>query len=282
MVINAYGVLSDHLNRILLQKVAKSNTLTPPGYELTPDELPVAGLAAAFREATGLIVLPLRLTGLYFRAGEFDSLQLFFRCLLRGGTLVIPEGWSEAGFFDSRPLPQPMLPIYQQAVSQTLYHAGGRPHWEQQPISFSTRLRDWFGGEPSAQSATSWQASATVIIQNSNGQVLWVRRPETEYWELPTAKRKQREAPWKTGHRVLQDILGNKRPIANLPLLCVGKVKRQITFVFTADGKVETLSSERETVYFYPGEEPDTCHPAHVAQVAEIIKPDTETRFILE
>lgn len=280
MVINAYGVLSDHLNRILLQKGVESNTLSPLGYELKPGELPVNGLAAVFREATGLIVLPLRLTGLYFRADEFDSLHFCFRCLLRGGTLVIPEGQPEAGFFDSRPLPQPMLPIHQQEVSQTLYHAGGRPQWEQQSISLRTRLRKWFGGKGGEQPAASWQASVTVIVPNDNSQVLWIKRPEATHWELPTAERRPREAPWETAQRALRDTLGNERTIVALPLIYVGKDESKITFVFTAANELRQPTGNLETAFFTPGGETN-CLPAHVAQVAEALKPNEETRFIL-
>lgn len=280
MVINAYGVLSDHLNRVLLQKATESETLAPPGGALRPGQLPADSVAAVVRQATGLIVLPLRLTGLYFRPGEIDSLQLFFRCLLRGGTLVIPEGQPEAGFFDSRPLPQPMLPIHQQEISQTLYHAGGRPHWEQQSVSFRTRLREWFGGKHDEQSAISWQASVTVIVPNDNGQVLWIKRPEATHWELPTVERHPREAPWETAQRALRDTLGSERTLVDLPLIYVGKDEPKITFVFTAANELRQPAGNLETTFFTPGEEIN-CLPTHVAQVAKALKPNEETRFIL-
>jgi len=132
MVINAYGVLSDHLNRVFLQKEAQNKTLVPPGRVLKPGQLPPDSVATTFREETGLIVLPVRLTGLYFRPGAPDLLFFCFRCLLRGGNLTISAGQAEAGFFDSQPLPQPMLPIHQQQVSQALYPTGNnsRCHWE--------------------------------------------------------------------------------------------------------------------------------------------------------
>lgn len=282
MVINAYGVLSDHLNRVFLQKDAENETLAPLGRVLVPGQLPPHSLAATFREETGLIVLPVRLTGLYFRRGEPDALFFCFRCLLRGGKLVIPAGQPEAGFFESRPLPQPMQSIHQQQVSQALYHTGGRPHWEQQVLSLRMRVRSWLGRKTSEPAAAIWRAKVTVITHNANGQVLWVKRPQENIWQLPTAECRPNEAPWATARRALRDTLRAELPLADLPAVYIGKNKRKITFVFTAESGVDKTFSILETAYFNPGAEPDNCQPQHVAQAAEALNSREETRFVFQ
>ena len=56
------GILTDYEGRVLLRKGDK-NTLIPIYRSLEAGELPTATLDRAFREDTGLIIMPVRLTG---------------------------------------------------------------------------------------------------------------------------------------------------------------------------------------------------------------------------
>jgi hypothetical protein len=249
---------------------------------LETGRLPPESVAAAFREETGLIVLPVRLAGLYFRSGNPDSLFFTFRCIMRGGNLDVPEGQPEAGFFDGRPLPRPMRLMHEQQVSQALHHPGGRPHWEAQALPFGRRLQSWLGrlgGNISEQTTISWRANVTVITRSASGQVLWVRRPGESVWQLPNAERHIHEAPWETARRALRNTLGGEHPPGALPGVYVGESERVITFLFAAEGSSNKRSNALETAYFTPGEEPDHCRREHVAQVAEALNPGEATRF---
>jgi ADP-ribose pyrophosphatase YjhB (NUDIX family) len=282
MIINAYGVLNDHLNRVLLQRRVGSETLGPPGRMVAHGQLPADGVAAAFREETGLIVLPLRLTGVYFQPDKDDTLSFCFRCLLRGGQLAVPRGQPEAGFFDSQPLPEPMLSLHQQQVRQALQHSGGKPHWELQARSLSSRFRSWLAREGDSAPSPQWEVTATAAARNSSGQLLWVRRPSEGGWQLPEAKRHAHEAPWDTARRALEDVLGAAPPLSDLALVLIGEGRREMGFVFLAGGAAVPPATSEDVAYFSSGTEPAESRPQHVALAAELLRPAVETRFLLQ
>ena len=108
MRITVSGILTDYQGRPLLQQ-SGPRTLEPVHRPLSPDDLAPVMLARAFREDTALIVLPVRLTGLYYDGRESGALTFCYRCTMRGGDLSVPEGRPPAGFFEL-PLPRALAP----------------------------------------------------------------------------------------------------------------------------------------------------------------------------
>ena len=104
MRITILGFLTDYQSRVLLQQTG-ATTLAAVGRSLAVGESPADTLARAFREETGLFVLPVRCVGLYRIADAEGELSLTFRCILRGGELEIGQGRPPAGYFDTQSLP---------------------------------------------------------------------------------------------------------------------------------------------------------------------------------
>ncbi|MEZ4515388.1 MAG: hypothetical protein R3C44_00640 [Chloroflexota bacterium] len=93
-MISASAVLIDHQGRVLLTEDPTSGTLIPPTVALEPGVLPSDTLAQTVRDVTGIIALPLRLTGSTPESG----LNLSFRTIQRGGAIREENGQLVAGF----------------------------------------------------------------------------------------------------------------------------------------------------------------------------------------
>ena len=113
MLIGTNGVIIDELAQVLLIRRNDTRTIAPPGGSLESGELPPDSLAREVREETGLVVMPVRLVGLYFLPLPPDGMLAFvFRCIQRGGQLSPTTEAPVVAFFPSRRLPGPMLPFH--------------------------------------------------------------------------------------------------------------------------------------------------------------------------
>ena len=141
MIISATGIVVDHYGDVLLIERDDTRTLAPPGGAAEIGELPPETVAREVREETGLIVMAVRLVGLYYVPTQpNDFLTLCFRCIMRGGEITTSEESPRVGFFKTSPLPGPMLAIHQERVRRSLAHRGGPPYWGSNSLSSRLRL----------------------------------------------------------------------------------------------------------------------------------------------
>jgi hypothetical protein len=205
--------------------------LAPITRPVEPGVLPADTLARAFRDDTALIVLPIRLTGLYFNnrppGGE---LTFCFRCTMRGGALE-PE--SRAAFFDA-PLPAGLPARYRRQVEQALHHPGGSPHMEHESKGLGARLGHLLGAR-AAISETTWAAKVKLVVDASHKQVVWQRAASGGPWRLPVAAVSNREAPWEAAARLLKKVWSHwGGRLSDLRLVELARERPAITFVFAA------------------------------------------------
>lgn len=217
MQLTVNGILTDHRNRILLQK-AGEQSLASVGRAVETGILPADTLARAFREETGLIVMPIRLTGLYYSGRGPGRLIFCFRCTMRGGDLDVPDGQAPAGFFDYTPLPGGLSPSHKQQLNGALHHAGGPPLMEQEAAGIGAWLGRLVGRADLPPESTHWD----VTVQNSEA----TDKAMLE-WSLVDTLPEQAtpvesgEAPWETAAR----LLGATRPTAGKSLVRLARVE---------------------------------------------------------
>ncbi len=165
-----YGLLTDYQNRILLQKVT-DESLAPVGRAVEPGTLPAETLARAFREETGLIVLPVRTTGVYYSGRGDGRLVLFFRCTMRGGDLRVPDGSSPAGFFDSAILPKGLSAAHRQQIDDALHHAGGPPWLGREAGGVGAWLGRLMGRSEAAAGGPAWDVAVRLGAAGESDEV---------------------------------------------------------------------------------------------------------------
>jgi len=191
------GLLTDFNNRILLQKVT-DESLAPIGRFIGPGATPAQVLDRAFREETGLIVMPVRLAGIYFSSRD-DRLTFCYRCTMRGGDLRLPEGRPPAGFFDSTPLPRGLSPVYRQLIDGALYHPGGPPLLEREATGIAARLSRLLGRTDTAPEAVNWEVTVRTAEGAGDMPVAWAIAESTTGRSLPLGRG---EAPWEAAARL--------------------------------------------------------------------------------
>jgi hypothetical protein len=137
--------------------------LEPLTYPLEIGTLPGDTLAAACRRETGLIVLPVRLTGLYYDYHvPGGALSFCFRCTMRGGELQQPPSGDAFGFFDPTPLPAGLSRRFARQMDHALHHPGGPPYLERDPASWGRRFGRLLGRQDSDQPALDWQVAVEL------------------------------------------------------------------------------------------------------------------------
>ena len=230
------GVLTDFLGRILLQRKSERD-LTPVSRAPEIDALPAGSLARAFREETGLIVLPVRLTGLYYDGHEPGGRLTFtYRCLMRGGDLQIEPGRLPAGFFDGTPLPAGLSGHHRHQIHQAIHHDGGPPHLERENGGLGLRLSRLLGGAGETSSeGPSWKVGINLVTVDGQGRMLGMRAGTGEHWRLPATIPAPGEAPWESAARLLGEVKsGEKVDPSCLKLIEAAAGHPEITFVFAA------------------------------------------------
>lgn len=213
---------------------------TTPGLvscDMEPGGLPSETLARAFRELTGLIVQPIRLTGLYWQAEKTNGrLFLVYRCAMRGGEVAKIEGQPSAGFFDTRSLPPGLVSDTQRQIEDGLRHSGGRPVMARLNAGPGKGLRHLF--HPTlveSENPVDWAADVRLVIQRGDGRVAWIRRTTNDLWTLPAKDVAPTEAPWEAAGELLRHY-GVQYHLAEpfqLPLILLDKVRPAISFIFS-------------------------------------------------
>lgn len=225
------GILTDSRGRVLLRQVG-AHELSPISRPVEPGRPPAGTLARAFREDTALYVLPVRLTGLYYRnqppSGE---LTFVYRCTMRGGELATEDG-PRAGFFDE--LPAGLSAGTRRQIEQALHHPGGPPHMKREGDGLGGKLRRLFGASAEAESEPVWAASAKLIGSLPDGAIAWTRPTPDEPWRLPATAMAGGEAPWEAAARLLADMKLPGPPPALDPAVIQLGDDRSALFVFIA------------------------------------------------
>lgn len=286
IVINEYG-------DVLLIVRNDTRTLAPPGGGIELGELATASVAREIEEETGIISMPVRLTGLYYWdwSPERPILAFMFRCIQRGGKLQSSSESPQVGFFSVNPLPRSLIPIHRERVLEAWHHEGGPIIWKRQTLTGLERLGrlvvqkviypwyDWQRqrqGVPLYKVPPLWQVAAHVVIRNESGQVLWHKQPNGRFG-LPGGLCGKNEAPWETAVNHTQQQTGLTVQLEDLRGVYVTKNKAEIVLVFTAVAPHSPTTANTAT--YTPGHEPDTAPPQQIAYVADAIGPQTETIF---
>lgn len=231
MRLTVNGVLTDLRGRVLLRQSGERDLL-PITRPFAPGTLPADTLARAFREDTALIVLPVRLTGLYYdNWSSGEELTFCFRCTMRGGALQ-PD--SKAGFFDA-PLPAALSGRHRRRVEQALHHAGGPPLMKREWPGLGAALGGLFGRRDTTGQGRTWQAIVKLVADAGHGQTVWRRAAPGEQSRLPATRLSAGEAPWAAAKRLLKKTWPHWGGRLN-DLRLVELVSRHpaITFVFVA------------------------------------------------
>jgi 8-oxo-dGTP diphosphatase len=296
MKISTNGIVIDQYGHVLLIQRDDTRTMAPPGGGLEKGELPTDNAAREIREETGLIALPVRLTGLYFWqwSATMPMLAFTFRCIQRGGELQTSPESLQVGFFKVKPLPRSLINIHRERVLEAWRHSGGPPIWKRQKLPFWGQLmlklvrglvypwknlRRRLKGDSPFVPAPVWHVAAFAVVRNEQGQVLWVKQPEAGLWQLPGGHCGANEAPWETAVRHTRQQTGLTVRLEDLGGVYVTENEAQMVLVFTAVVSAGQLKAGTETAHFTPGREPENCIAQHLQPVADAVGPHTETIF---
>lgn len=248
------AIITDFRGRLLLQQPT-GDTLCPPHGPWLPGRLPSDTLGFLVRAQTGLIVWPVRLTGLYYRAG---ALTFCWRCTMRGGDLPPPQGQPPAGFFDSAPRPAGLARPWQRPVDEALHHAGGPPVLRAETDA-ATRLGKLLGRAPAA--VAPWAVAVAVWAEVEPGRGLW-RQDAAGHLRLPWATATA-EAPWATAERLLPSLApGVSWAAPRLALVQLAADQPAMTLVFATTMIAESFQPAASLVVAAADDPTMTLDPA--------------------
>ena len=277
MRVTIAGYLTDYKSRVLLQQ-PEPGRLLPVTVSLAPGVLPTETLVAAFRAATGLVVWPVRLVGLYFVTRGGSELTLSYRCTLRGGELQPPPGQPPAGYFDTHPLPRGLSDAQRHQLDDALRHAGGPAIAARPAGGLLDNLRRPKGSQ--ATGAPDWVVTARLIATGGHGQVAWMRGAAAEPWRLPAAVIGPGEAPWETAERLRQTLRldpSGHRPVPRLITLAADGPALTIVFVTDLDKPPFPRGLGEEVNFAAPNEVNEGFDAADVALAAEVLAGPDQT-----
>ncbi|MCB9420591.1 MAG: NUDIX domain-containing protein [Ardenticatenaceae bacterium] len=280
MKIGTNGIVTNESGQVLLIQRDDSRTFAPPGGSVETGELPTDNIAREVREETGLIVLPVRLVGVYFWPMKPEGLLSFvFRCIQRGGEIATSDESLQVDYFWPRALPKPMINLHRERLEHGLNHQGGPVHWATHRIPLKLRLMSlWLGlvvyprmnrqrkrdGKPDYVPAPQWQITAVTIIRNQDNHILWLK--DGDHYHLPGGGSTPMEAPWETAVRHARQQTQQTIQLTNLTTITVHPQKPIITMAFTAKMSGTAVSNAN---WFAPGSEPENSLPEHRQLVAE-------------
>lgn len=298
MRMTASSIVVNEAGELLLIERHDIHTFDVPGGGLEKGELPTEAAVRETREETGLEVQATQLLGLYHWPNEPNAyLSFYFRCKLIGGTPQTSEETLTVDFFAPDTLPKRMLPMHRQRIGYSLNHEGQRPYWTTQPMTLVQKagkrvlgrilfpLKRWQrkrSGQPPWPEPESWQMGAFVIIQNEVGDVLWVKRTDSDVWNLPGGGGENEEPPWETAVREAQEETGCQVRLKDLTSVNSYTNEANLTFTFTAEivsGQLTTGPEAAAFAWFPPGEEPANAIAQHCERVADASKNTNEVVF---
>lgn len=298
MRIATNGIVFNEYTKVLLMQRDDTRTWALPGGVLDAGELPTEGVAREVREETGILVMPVRLVGVYHLSNleRGSSLLFAFRCIQRGGEIETSHESPQVGWFPTRPLPNFMLDMHRQRLRDAFAHQGGPPILARQRLTLLHRLgfffirhvyyryKDWRRaqrGEPPYQEPPGWQTAVTIILRNEAGEVLWLKEAGQAAYRLPGGDVPEKEAPWETAETLITRIFGQRGEITHLSGVYAREGQNHLTLTFTARVAGASLHPSAGTgyAYFTPGAEPETCLPAHRTQVQDAQVPGYATQF---
>lgn len=298
MRIATNGIIFNEYTQVLLMQRDDTRTWAIPGGLLDAGELPTEGVAREVREETGILVMPVRLIGLYHLSNleRGSSLLFAFRCIQRGGEIQTSHESPQVGWFPTRPLPTFMLDMHRQRLLDAFAHQGGPPILARQRLTllhrlgfffirqFYYRYKDWRRarrGEPVYQTPPGWQTAVSVVLHNQNGQVLWLKQAGQALYCLPGEDVPETEAPWETAVRMMARSTGLNSEITHLSGVYVKETQNHLTltFIARASGGPPQPATGTEYAYFTPGAEPKPCLSAHLTQVQDAQAPGYATHF---
>lgn len=231
MRVTIVGFLTDYKSRVLLQQ-PEPGRLLPVTTSLAAGVLPADALVHAFRAATGLVVWPVRLVGVYFIARGGGELVLSYRCTLRGGDLQPLPDQPAAAFYDTSPPPRGLSAAHARQLDDALHHAGG-PAITTPP---SGGLLDGLRRPKTSHGDTpDWAVTARLVVNGGHDQVGWTRNTTAEPWRLPSATVGPGQAPWQTAERLWRTLQLDRHARQAVPRLITLETGRPaLTFVFAA------------------------------------------------
>lgn len=289
MKIDTTAVMVNERGQLLLIK-KENGILVAPGGAVKVGELPVEAVVRHVRHKTGLIVMAVRLVGLYFQPD--DTLSFAIRCIRRGGDVQTSKESPHIGFVPATPLPPATQPLHRQRLEKGLTHKGGAPYWGVQNASLFSRLCTLSPsyilnrGRParSQEASPNWNASASVVIADEAGKVLWLKRAGDSGWKLPGGFAAPAEPPWQTAVRQMQRETGLAVRLTDLTGVYLTAALPFIHFVFSAEIESGTLkkSPTGNLAYFATGQEPAATIPEFLERAADALSPAEETVFRLQ
>jgi ADP-ribose pyrophosphatase YjhB (NUDIX family) len=298
MRLGTSGIVINELGEILLIQRDDTRTFAPPGGGIESGELPTENVVREVEEETGLKVMPVRLVGVYFLEwGDSAWLNFVFRCIKRGGDLTTSPESIQVGYFQTNNLPSPMAAIHRERLLQGFSHNGGAPYWQKEKQGLYLRFgrfllnqgiyrwKNWQRkrrGEPDYVAPPEWRTGAFTVIRNEKGEVLWIKRVDMDFWNLPGGGGFKNEAPWETAVRETLEETGLTVTLTNLTSVSIYEDEPHAIFTFTAaiDSGTLTTGPEAEAfAWFAPGEEPDNCFASHMVRVADAVSADEVTQF---
>ena len=129
-------------------------------------------------------------------------------------------------------------------------------------------------GNPVYVQPPQWQVTAVTIINNDNGEVLWLQ--DGDLWRLPGGIGQNLEAPWETAVRHTQSQTNQPVQLTNLVGVYSHPAQPALTLAFSAT-KLNNLKSEH--AWFLPGNEPEVVDASHKRIVLDAANPGEATSF---
>ena len=301
MRLGTNGIIINELGEVLLIQRDDTRTFAPPGGGIEAGELPTDNIVREVEEETGLKVMPVRLVGLYYMEwGRTNWLNFVFRCIQRGGGLATSPESLQVGYYPTNKLPTPMPALHKDRLEKGFTHKGGPPYWQIEREGLSLKIgrlvltqgiyrwRNWRrkrNGEPAYIQPPEFKVGAFTVIRNENGEVLWVKRSDVDFWNLPGGGGLLNEPPWETAVRETHEETGLILTLTDLTSVHVYENEAQIAFTFTADIESDTLTTGSESeafAWFAPGKEPENSFEQHRVRVADAVSDDEVTQFRLQ
>lgn len=299
MIISASGIVIDHYGDVLMIQRDDTRTLAPPGGAAKIGELPAQTVIREVKEETGLIVMPVRLVGLYHLPTKPENhLTFCYRCIMRGGEIVSSEESLRAGFFKTKPFPKPILEFHKERIQNSLAHQGGPLYWGTQAMLVRLRLGNmllnhiiypWLHirrrqkGLPAYQPPPKWDTPVFTIISDEEKRVLWTKSRDKEEWVLPGDLSAPDEPPWETAVRSIKNAQDVNFHLARLSGVYPSENSARMTFTFVAQfnsGQPE-LVNDSESSFFAIGTEPPSARHQHVVWVKDALDVEKEIQVRL-